>query len=301
MHRTEHSGAPLELASLPRRDHVELLRVDVRVPEHVLVHDAHAVLTDRTHRELRLRREVRLCGRGSRRARRNAVSHLVCDRYAAAREAERDEPVGRQAREPRREPAPGIGSVTESHRPAARARSRHVAIVVPGAPHPNRRPIRPLGPALPWSVTFRVRGTPPGSGAVVAHQLWELAVGGSNPPSPTGSDSWRSNSTRRNTPRSHFAVATFTRRSPVGSNAVSPDGIALSPDRKLLPRIGQPGRRRGAADRHRFMTTPAGHDDRGCRRRAGKRLSRDGRRLHESRPVSSSQRCLAGRRGLAGR
>src|SRR5207237_6291835 len=25
----------------------------------------------------------------------------------------------------------------------------------------------------------------PGSGAVVAHQLWELAVGGSNPPSPT--------------------------------------------------------------------------------------------------------------------
>ncbi len=55
-----------------------------------------------------------------------------------------------------------------SHRPIARLHST---------------PIHRVESRNRWSNLVPTQET--GSGAVVAHQLWELAVGGSNPPSPT--------------------------------------------------------------------------------------------------------------------
>src|SRR5438132_4482128 len=69
-----------------------------------------------------------------------------------------------------------------------------VKYAVAGAPCPLHRNRNRLPPddllLVTRSATARPTARLPcerltGSGAVVAHQLWELAVGGSNPPSPT--------------------------------------------------------------------------------------------------------------------
>ena len=77
----ERSGPPFELARSRADDRCELLRADVRPADHVVVDDAHAVLADRAHRELRLRRQPDLADEDHVERHAERGRHLVGDRH----------------------------------------------------------------------------------------------------------------------------------------------------------------------------------------------------------------------------
>ncbi len=91
MSRAQTFGAALELLAFSCLDDRELVSGDAGDPYDVVVHHAHAVLTDRSHRKLGLRRHAELANEDHIETSVQRDRNLERDGHAAARQTERDE------------------------------------------------------------------------------------------------------------------------------------------------------------------------------------------------------------------
>ena len=90
-------------------------RGHLRQPDDLVVDDAHPVLADGPHRELRLLRHSELPDQDHVEGRLERNGNFERDRHTAPREREHDEACPRYLREPSGELTPRVGSVSEQH------------------------------------------------------------------------------------------------------------------------------------------------------------------------------------------